>query len=103
MVCGIFLLPGQFKRQKRPGARTTLALAIAIAFVGELQTKTLRILLQAPGHAPSAIGTALLPAAVRSPNRLRALTARKWELRTVGVIAPGRRFAFCAKGSSGNH
>jgi hypothetical protein len=102
MACGIFLLPGQFKRQKRPGARTTLALAIAVAFVGDFQTKALRILLQTAGHAPSAIGTALLPAAVRSPNRLRTFTARKREIRTVGVIPPGRR-AFCAKGSSGNH
>src|SRR6476660_3983269 len=70
-------LPRQLKRQERPGVCPALALAVAVAFVGKLQAKALRILLQATRHSPGAKRTALFPATVRSPNCLSALAARK--------------------------
>ena len=48
-------LPRQFERQKRPTPCPALALAVTVAFVGELQANALQILLQAAGHSPGAI------------------------------------------------
>lgn len=73
----------------RPAARAALALAIAVAGVGELEANTLRVLRQAPGHAPGAIRAAFGPASGGRTYRLLAFAARK---RPVLTVRPrGRR------------
>ena len=84
------LFPWKFERQKRTGVRSALSLTIAVAFVGELQAKALRILLQAARHSPGAIGTALPPAPIGGPDRLSPLAARERQLSIVRVISPRR-------------
>jgi hypothetical protein len=82
------LFPGKLDRQKRPASGTAFALAISLAFVSELQATALRILLEAAGHAPGAIGATFSPTRARSPYRVRALAAREWAVLVVCIVAP---------------
>src|SRR5262249_58431920 len=88
------LIPREFDRKQRAASGAASALAIAIAFVGDLQAAPLRIFFKAASQTPGAIGATVHPAPVRGPDRCGALAARKRQLRTVRVVAPGRIPAF---------
>jgi hypothetical protein len=83
------LIPRKFERKQRTTPGAASALAIAIAFVGELQAATLRIFFKAASQAPSTVGATVAPAPVRRPDRFRALAARKRRLGAVRIVPPG--------------
>jgi hypothetical protein len=62
------LFPRELGRKKWTARGPAFALAIAITFIGELQTAALSIFLKATGHPPSAIGPTLGPAGARRPD-----------------------------------
>lgn len=88
------LFPRKFYRKKWPAPTAAFALAIAITFVRELQTATLRIFLKATSQPPSTVGTAFGPAGAGGPDRICPLAAREWQFLIVRVVAPGRRLSF---------
>jgi hypothetical protein len=88
------LFPRKFYRQKWSPPAAAFALAIAIAFVRELQTATLRIILKATSQPPSTVGTAFGPAGAGGPDRLGPFAARERQFLIVRVVAPGRRLSF---------
>jgi hypothetical protein len=96
------LIPREFDRKEWPTPRAALALAIAIALVGKFEAAALRIFFQTACKTPRAVRTTSAPTGARSPDRLGALAARKWQLRTMRVVAPRRRLLIAGRRAGNN-
>ena len=88
------LVPRKFDWKKWPAHGAAFALAITVAFVRELHTSPLRILVQATGQPPRTKRSAFTPAMTRGPDRFRALQAGKRQVRAVSVVTPRQHLFF---------